>query len=82
MDIRSYFAEKLSGFLFLEISKRNVEKIFGVRISENIYLPVNSKYIVNNIKFKRNMDEIPVGYFIEGMYYVLGADENFKFDKY
>lgn len=82
MDIKSYFAEKLSELLFLEVDKKNVEKIFGVKISENIYLPVSSKYIVNNIKSKRNMDEIPVGYFIEGMFYVLGADVKFKFGKY
>ncbi|PRR86277.1 tetratricopeptide repeat protein [Clostridium luticellarii] len=79
MDIKSYFAEKLSGLLFLEVEKKNVEKIFEASLPENIYLPVNTKYIVDNVKLKKNMDEIPVGYFIEGMYYVLGADENFKF---
>ncbi|MEY8763478.1 MULTISPECIES: tetratricopeptide repeat protein [Clostridium] len=82
MDIKSYFAEKLSEFLFLEISRENVEKIFKVKIPQDIYLPVNSKYIVEDVKSEKNMENIPLGYFVEGMYYVLGADENFKFGKY
>ena len=59
MDIKSYFAEKLSEFLFLEISRENVEKIFKVKIPQGIYLPVNSKYIVEDVKSEKNMENIP-----------------------
>ena len=81
MDIKSHFAEKLSKLLFVEVNEKNLEKIFKVTFSEDIYLPLNSKNIVDNVKIKNNMDRIPIGYFIEGMFYVLGADENFKFSK-
>ncbi|WP_333887493.1 tetratricopeptide repeat protein [Clostridium sp.] len=82
MNIKSYFAEKLSKLLFLEVRKENVKKIFHVLLKEDIYIPINSKYIVDSVKLKDNLDKIPVTYFIEGMFYVLGADEDFKFNKY
>ncbi|QXE18509.1 tetratricopeptide repeat protein [Clostridium sp. 001] len=81
MDIKSHFAEKLSKLLFVEVNEKSLEKIFKVTFPEYIYLPLSSKNIVDNVKIKNNMDRIPIGYFIEGMFYVLGADENFKFSK-
>ncbi|MFL0194601.1 tetratricopeptide repeat protein [Clostridium sp. WILCCON 0269] len=82
MSIKSYFAEKLSEILFLEIKKENIERIFKILPEEDIYMPVNSKNIVDSIKLQNQLDNIPVGYFVEGMFYVLGADENFRFNKY
>lgn len=82
MNIKSYFAEKLSKLLFLEVKKENIKKIFNVSLKEDIYIPINSKYIVDSIKLQDNLDKIPVTYFIEGMFYVLGADEQFRFNKY
>ncbi len=81
MDIKSHFAEKLSKLLFVEVSKKNLEKMFKFKIPEDVYLPLSSKNIVDNVKLKNNMDKIPLGYFIEGMFYVLGADENFRFSR-
>lgn len=82
MNIKSYFAEKLSKLLFLEVKKENIKKIFHVLLKEDIYIPIDSKHIVDSVKLKDNLDKIPVTYFIEGMFYVLGADEDFKFNKY
>lgn len=82
MDIKSHFSEKLSKLLFVEVDKKNLEKIFKVTIPEDIYLPLSSKNIIDNVRLKNNMDRIPIGYFIEGMFYVLGADEGFRFNKY
>lgn len=71
MDIKSYFSEKLGKLLFLNIE------------SQNIYLPVNSTHIVDDIKNGRSLDSIPFTHFIYGMFFVLGADESFKYrDRY
>lgn len=82
MNIKSYFAGKLSKLLFLEVNKENIKKIFKISLQEDIYIPIDAKYIVDNIKVQNNMDKIPIVYFIHGMAYMLGADENFKFNKY
>lgn len=80
MNIKSRFADKLTKLLFLEVKKENVKRIFNTEILEDIYLPVKSSNIVDNVKLQKDMDQIPLSFFIEGMIYVLGADENFKFN--
>lgn len=82
MDIKSHFASKLDKVLFLEIRQENIKRLFNVEIKESIYFPVKSSNIVNKIKVENDLDQIPVSFFIEGMVYVLGADEEFKFNKY
>jgi tetratricopeptide (TPR) repeat protein len=71
MNIKTYFAEKLEKLLFLNIS------------TEEGYLPVKSSTIINDVKSGYDLDKIPFSYFVEGMFFVLGADEDFKYkDKY
>lgn len=81
MDIKTYFSEKLSALLFLEIKKNS--KINEYVILEDIYFPVRTNEIIEKVKKKEDFDNIPVNLFIEGMFYVLGADEHFKYtDEY
>ncbi|MBU3092791.1 capsular biosynthesis protein [Clostridium sp. CF011] len=79
MDIKTYFSEKLSVLLFLEIKKDS--KINDFVILEDIYFPVRTNEIIQKVKNKEDFDNIPVNLFIEGMFYVLGADELFKYNK-
>jgi len=76
MDIKTYFSEKLSALLFLEIKKNS--KINDFVIMDDIYFPVRTNEIIQKVKKKEDFDNIPVNLFIEGMFYVLGADEVFK----
>ena len=81
MDIKTYFSEKLSALLFLEIKKNS--KINDFVISDDVYFPVRTNEIIQKVKKKEDFDNIPVNLFIEGMFYVLGADELFKYtDEY
>lgn len=80
MDVKSRFADKLSEILFLEVKKEKIKRIFNTEILEDIYLPVKSSNIVDNVKSQKDMDQIPLSFFIEGMVYILGADENFRFN--
>ncbi|MBU3190976.1 capsular biosynthesis protein [Clostridium bowmanii] len=79
MDIKAYFSEKLSAILFLEIKKNS--KINDFVILDDIYFPVRTNEIIQKVKKKEDFDNIPVNLFIEGMIYVLGADEFFKYTK-
>jgi tetratricopeptide (TPR) repeat protein len=81
MDTKAYFASKLAKLLFLEVKKESLKKIFNIVILEDIYLPIKSINIVDKVKLEQGMEKIPVSFFIEGMVYVLGADENFKFNE-
>lgn len=75
MSNENYFLEKLEKMLFLEIKKGS--KINDYIFNDNIYMPVSSEKIVDKAKSGDNLKDIPVNLFVEGMFYVLGADEKF-----
>lgn len=78
MSNENYFSEKLEKLLFLEIKKGS--KINNYSFNENVYLPVNSDKIISKTKEGDDLSDIPVNLFVEGMVYVLGADEKFRFN--
>jgi len=83
MTIKTDMKNKLSLLLFLEVNKERIENIFKIRINgmREIYLPLVSENIIEKVNKGEDVSSIPVGFFVEGMFYVLGADEEFKFNK-
>lgn len=79
MKEKSYFSDKLASVLFLEINKDKLMSLFNVYLNENVYMPIKSSKLIDGIKSENNLDEISINNFIEGMYYVLGIDEDFKY---
>jgi len=69
MDLKSYFSDKLDKFVFLQIK------------GEEAYLPVRSSSIIQEIKEEGDLDKIPLGHFLYGMFFMLGADEKFIYRK-
>jgi tetratricopeptide (TPR) repeat protein len=74
-----YFSEKLASILFLDIKKEKLTSLFNLYLDENVYMPIKSAKLIDEIKSGKMLEEIPVAFFIEGMFYVLGIDENFKY---
>ncbi len=58
--MKSYLAEKLSKMLFLEIKKEKIFEIFKVDVDKNIYVPLKSKNLVDEIKQGEDLDNIPI----------------------
>ncbi len=81
MDIKTELSEKVSKLIFLEFKRESVPQVFNVEVIENIYLPVRPKRLMDKVKEGEKFEKIPVSFFIEGMFYVLGGDENFKYNK-
>ncbi|SKA88168.1 Tetratricopeptide repeat-containing protein [Clostridium sp. USBA 49] len=82
MEGKVYFSEKLNNILFLDIKKETLMKIFNIYLNEDIYMPIKSNKIIEDIKNGKSLDEIPITFFIEGMFYVLGIDEHFRYADY
>lgn len=82
MKANEYFSEKLSNILFLDIKKEKVMKLFNIYLQEEIYMPIKSSELVSNIKSGKPLEEIPIALFVEGMFYVLGIDEEFRYSSY
>lgn len=80
MDLKSYFSEKLSKILFLEISKEKLSEIFKIKLNESIFMPIKSDDIIVKVKNGENLENIPMSFFVESMFYVMGSDEQFKYN--
>lgn len=78
-NIESHFLNKLSKVLFLEIKKGT--KFNSYEFKENVYLPVKSEDVVGKAKDGDDLKNIPVTLFLEGIFFVLGCDKKFKFNK-
>lgn len=78
MDIKKKFNDNLSKMLFLEI--KGGHSLGEYNIKENIYVPIKAESIADRTNKGENMNEIPVSFFLEGMFYVLGADPKFRYN--
>lgn len=79
MDINSFLKNKLASVLFLEVSKDAVKKVFNVQLDENICIPVQSHNLMDKVKGGNSFESIPGDLMVEGMFFVLGADEEFRY---
>lgn len=85
MDYKSLFKEKLSKLIFLEINKEKFITLLNMDENikfhnEDLFIPINSSYIAENIGNEVKINNLPIYYFIEGMFYSLGADNEFKYN--
>lgn len=75
--------EKLKNLLFLELKKEKASEIFNLPelkdIKEDIYLPINTDFLVKNINDEVQVKNIPVEEFIVGIAYSIGADNEFRY---
>jgi tetratricopeptide (TPR) repeat protein len=81
VSLKSKLKEKLTNVLFITLNNERVKTLFNVDIEENIYMPIGTEALVEDINKGKNIDRIPVGIFIEGMFKVLGIDEEFKYNQ-
>ncbi|MBQ6820047.1 MAG: tetratricopeptide repeat protein [Clostridium sp.] len=85
MDYSATFKEKLGKLLFLEIDKENFKKSIGIPSyitfsNDDLFLPISSEYITSNIQNEIRIKNLPIFYFIEGMFLAMGADDNLRFN--
>ncbi|WP_297634142.1 hypothetical protein [uncultured Clostridium sp.] len=84
MDYRNIFKEKLSKLLFLEIEKEGFKKMVNIPEyiefqTKDLFLPISSEYLTENIGDKIKINNIPIYYIIEGILLTLGADSEIRF---
>lgn len=85
MDYNSIFKEKLGKLLFLEIDKEGFKKIINIPgavefNNKDLYLPISPEYITSNINNEIKIKNLPIFYFVEGMFLAMGADETLRFN--
>ena len=82
MDFRQGLKERLSKLIFLELKKDFAAKAFKadglMDIEGEVYVPLSPDYIAKNLE-RDMVRNLPVGEFVKGMYYCLGADREFRY---
>ncbi|WP_124041184.1 tetratricopeptide repeat protein [Clostridium perfringens] len=85
MSFNTFAKEKLSQLLFLEIDGDGFVKSLGkdpkeVNINE-VYIPIDPKHLSQDVKSGYKLESLPINYLVEGMFFALGGDKDFKFNK-
>ncbi|MCI9304342.1 hypothetical protein [Clostridium sp.] len=85
MDYKVKIKEKLGKLLFLEMNKDGFKENIGIPSyvtfkNNDLYLPISSEYISSNINNEIKIKNLPIYYFIEGMFIAIGSDENLRFN--
>ena len=80
MDYNAVFKEKLGKLLFFEINQKAFKEMIKIPEyvefnNKDLYLPISPKYITENIQDEIRIKNLPIYYFIEGMFFAIGADE-------
>ncbi|SFC54244.1 tetratricopeptide repeat protein [Clostridium uliginosum] len=86
MNYKTMYKDKLSKILFLEMDKEGFKK--NIKVPEyvtfhnkDLYMPISSEYIASNANNEIKIHNLPIYYFIEGMFIVFGCDEKLKYNE-
>lgn len=84
MNFNQFSKDKLSKLLFVEINAEGFLKILGADSKKNnineLYIPIDPKYLNQDVKKGYKLDKLPINYFVEGMFFALGGDRELKFN--
>lgn len=86
MNYKTMYKDKLSKMLFLEINKDAFFKSINIPDdinlkNDDLYIPISAEYVANNAANEIKIHNLPIYYFIEGMFMAFGADENLRFNE-
>ena len=85
MNYKTMYKDKLSKLLFLEINKDGFKKSINMPEyvsfkNDDLYMPISSDYVTANVNDEIKIHNLPIYYFIEGIFTVFGADEKVKYN--
>lgn len=84
-NYKTMYKDKLSKLLFLEMNKEGFKRSLNIPEDVNfknydLYLPISSDYVVSNVNDEVKLSNLPIYYFVEGIFITFGADKNVKYN--
>ena len=85
-NYKTMYKDKLSKLLFLEMKKDGFKKSINIPESvefenDDLYIPISAEYVADNANNQMTLNNLPIYYFIEGMFIAFGADKNIKYNE-
>ncbi|WP_026885332.1 tetratricopeptide repeat protein [Clostridium beijerinckii] len=84
-NYKTMYKDKLSKLLFLEMNKEGFKRSLNIPEyvnfkNDDLYLPISSDYVVSNVNDEVKLSNLPIYYFVEGIFITFGADKNVKYN--
>lgn len=85
-NYKTMYKDKLSKLLFLEMNKEAFKKSINIPEdiefkNDDLYLPISAEYVVDNAGNEVKLSNLPIYYFVEGIFIVFGADKNIRYNE-
>ncbi|EKQ53587.1 MULTISPECIES: tetratricopeptide repeat protein [unclassified Clostridium] len=83
-NYKTMYKDKLSKLLFLEINKEGFKRNLNIPSdvefkNDDLYMPISAEYVVSNVNDEIKLSNLPIYYFVEGMFITFGADKNVRY---
>ena len=85
-NYKTMYKDKLSKLLFLEIKKEGFKR--SINIPDNVkfknddsYMPISAEYVAANANNPITLTNLPIYYFVEGIFIAFGADKNIRYNE-
>ena len=84
-NYKTMYKDKLSKLLFLEMKKDGFKKSINIPESvkfenDDLYIPISAEYVADNANNQITLNNLPIYYFVEGIFIAFGADKNIKYN--
>ena len=83
-NYKTLYKDKLSKMLFLEVDKDGFKR--SINIPEyvefkntDLYIPISADYVTKNANNQLRLSNLPIYYFVEGMFIAFGSDPNIRY---
>lgn len=85
-NYKTMYKDKLSKLLFLEMNmegfKRNLNIPSDLKFkNSDLYMPISAEYVAANANDEMKISNLPIYYFVEGMFIAFGADPNIRYNE-
>lgn len=85
-NYKTLYKDKLSKLLFLEMNKEGFKKSLNIPKeikfkNDDLYIPISAEYVAENANDQLKLKNLPIYYFVEGIFIVFGADKNVRYNE-
>ena len=83
-NYKTMYKDKLSKMLFLEMNKEGFKKSINIPEyvnfkNDDLYIPISAEYVASNANDEIKIHNLPIYYFVEGMFIAFGCDPNLRY---
>lgn len=85
-NYKTMYKDKLSKLLFLEMKMEGFKRSLNIPSdlkfkNSDLYMPISAEYVAANANNEMKISNLPIYYFVEGIFIAFGADPNMRYNE-